>query len=90
MSQRDLTVTFRDGKPVGAYLHLRARRDGTGVARTADVGRGMLVDYDAAGRALGVEITGPLVVTADDVSDVLEALGEARLAPGEWNVGRAA
>jgi uncharacterized protein YuzE len=89
MTLRYLSVTFRDGKPLAAYLHL-PRADGAKVVRTTDAGRGILVDHDEHGRAIGVEITAPLAITVDDVNAVLESVGHAKLAPGEWTLGRAA
>jgi hypothetical protein len=89
MKLRYLSVTFREGKPFAAYLHL-PRPDGTKVERTVDAGLGMLVDYDAGGRAVGVEVTAPLAVSVEDVNAVLESVGQAKLGPGEWTVGNAA
>ena len=44
----------------------------------------MRVDYDAAGNAIGVELTAPSAVTLNDISELLTRLGQARLGSDEW------
>lgn len=74
MRQRYLEVTFRNGKPLAAYLYLpRAGR--VMVASTRDAGNGLKVDFDAAGAPVGVEITAPSMVSVASLNAVLAELG---------------
>jgi len=83
MKQRYLEVTYRKGKPIAAYLYL-PRDIGTTATRTEDAGHGLRVDYDAKGNVLGIELTAPGVVTAEQLNDVLTRLGQAPLQSAEW------
>jgi uncharacterized protein YuzE len=67
-------VTFRNGKPLAAYLYL-PREGRVTVASTRDAGDGMKVDFDAAGAPLGVEITAPSIVSVASLNAVLAGLG---------------
>ncbi len=89
MKHRYLEVTFRRGKPLAAYLYL-PREPGAKAARTTDEGRGLRVDYDEKGTAMGIEITAPAAVDIDHVNALLSRLGHPRLAPEEWAPARAA
>ena len=83
MKQRYLEVTFRKGKPFAAYLYLPRPR-GARVARTLDGGRGVRVDLDENGTAIGVEITAPTRVTIAHVNAVLLKHGIVALDAKEW------
>ncbi|MBI2900248.1 MAG: DUF2283 domain-containing protein [Planctomycetes bacterium] len=82
MKDRYLEVTFRKGKAVAAYLYL-PRPAGAKSARTRGMAPGVLVDFDGAGKAIGIEITAPDRVTADQVNVVLSQLGIEPVAPEE-------
>ncbi len=58
MKQRYLEVTFRNGKAVAAYLYF-AREAGDVSERTEKRDGGLLIDFAADGRAIGIEITSP-------------------------------
>jgi uncharacterized protein YuzE len=75
MKERYLEVTFRRGKPVGAYLYL-PRISGETSVRTERREQGLLVDYAADGRAIGIEITAPNQVTLAAINQALAALAE--------------
>jgi len=83
MKQRYLEVTYRKGKPLAAYLYLPRPLGATSVT-TEDAGSGMRVDYDAAGNAIGIELTAPTVVTLDDINELLTRLGQAHLGIDDW------
>lgn len=83
MKQRYLEVTYRKGKPLAVYLYLPRPLGATSV-KTEDAGAGMRVDYDAAGNAIGIELTAPSAVTLNDISELLTRLGQARLGTDEW------
>jgi uncharacterized protein YuzE len=89
MKARYLEVTFRKGKPLAAYLYL-PREPGVKSAKTDDVGSGMLVDYQADGRPVGVEITAPGKVTLDQINAILDRLKLPLLDPQEWTPLKAA
>ena len=82
MKDRYLEVTFRKGKPLAAYLYL-PRKPGTKSVRSEKAGGGIVVDFGEYGEAIGLEITAPGGVTVDDINDVLERLGHARIGSDE-------
>lgn len=89
MKHQYLDVTFRNGKAIAAYLSL-PREAGTKVARTTDEGMGLRADFDAHDKLIGIEITAPHAVDADQVNAVLARLGEKPLRPEDWAPLRAA
>lgn len=70
MQTRYLEVTFRRGKPIAAYLYLH-RKKGDTSARSQRRDNGLLVDYAADGRPIGIEITAPSRVTLSAINQVL-------------------
>ena len=69
-----LEVTFRNGRPIAAYLYLpRAFREKS--YRTTRGGAGMMIDYGKSGKPIGIEITAPTKVTVVRLNQVLEKLG---------------
>lgn len=78
MRQRYLEVSFRNGKPLAAYLYL-PRQGRVTVTSTRDAGNGLKVDFDAAGTPVGVEITAPSSVSVASVNAVLASLGVAAI-----------
>lgn len=75
MRHRYLEVTFRNGKPLAAYLYLE-RRSGDLSARTERRDGGLVVDFTADGRAIGIEITSPTRVTLAALNAVLCQVNE--------------
>jgi uncharacterized protein YuzE len=82
MRQRYLEVTFRNGKPLAAYLYL-PREGRVTVASTREAGNGLKIDFDAAGNPVGVEITAPSLVSVASLNAVLERLGAETIAAEE-------
>jgi len=85
MKEPYLEITFRHGRPLVAYLYL-PREGNERSARTEKAAPGLLVDYAADGRPLGLEITAPGEVSPSTINNVLGNLGfsampEADLAP---------
>jgi len=74
MKEPYLEVTFRHGRPLAAYLYLE-REHGDRSVRTAKAEPGMVVDFAQGGRAIGIEITAPTMITATDINRVLAELG---------------
>ena len=89
MKQRYLEVTFRHGRPLAAYLYLPSNEQAK-VARTSDEGLGLKVDFDAGDVPIGIEITSPEAVTADDVNVLPARLGQPELPSEDWAPLRAA
>jgi hypothetical protein len=83
LRERYLEITFRRGKALAAYLYL-PRQPGTKSARTKEMRPGIRADYSHTGEAIGLEITAPARVTAEDVNLVLKQLGLPPLAPEEF------
>jgi uncharacterized protein YuzE len=82
-------VTFRAGKPVAAYVRLATIRRGE-VAETRKVTPSLLVDYGAAGEALGIEILAFDGATVARINEILVSVGHAPLADHELAPLRAA
>ncbi len=72
MSQRYLQVTYRNGQPLAAYLYL-PRKVGDKSARSVKYEGGLVLDYAADGRPIGVEITAPRVTTLEALNRALAA-----------------
>jgi len=80
-----LEITFRHGRPLAAYLYLPRQGDEKS-ARTEQAAPGLLIDFAAGDRPIGLEITAPGRVSADAINRVLADLGlsplpDADLAP---------
>ena len=68
-----LEVTFRHGRPLTAYLYLpRSPCDRSD--RVEQAGSGLLVDYTADGKPIGIEITAPAQVGLAELNCVLGRL----------------
>lgn len=89
MKARYLEVTFRKGKPLAAYLYLPRESNAKSV-KTEDFGSGLLVDYQADGIPIGLEITAPMKVTLDQINSVLDRLKLPPLEPQELTPLKAA
>lgn len=82
MKKPYLEVTYRHGKPIAAYYYLpRLAKDKS--QRTLKVEPGMIVDYTEDGKAIGIEITAPALITVDDLNRVLASLGLSVLTPDD-------
>ena len=66
------------------------RRPGERSYRTEEVEPGILVDYNRAGRAIGIEITVPHRVSVSGMNRVLRELGQPGLKRGDLAPLRAA
>jgi hypothetical protein len=75
MNEAYLEVTYRHGRPLAAYYYL-PRRAGDKAHRTARGPAGLLVDYARGGRAIGIEITAPSVLSLAAMNRVLRDLGQ--------------
>lgn len=83
MNERMLQVTFVQGRMLAAYLYL-GRHTGQKSARSVPVDNGlMVIDYNAQGAVLGIEITAPFAVPLQRLNDVLVQLGQEPLSEQE-------
>lgn len=89
MRNRYLEVTFRRGRMLAAYLYL-PRKAGEKSARTVPMEHGLLVDYNADGVPIGVEITAPKHITVTVIDELLRKLGFDATEPDELAPLRAA
>ncbi len=76
MKDRYLEVTFRNGKPFAAYLHLPRGSDERSV-RSEEAEHGMVIDYGPNDHPIGIELTAPDLVTLDRLNQVLQRLSMA-------------
>ena len=88
MKSATILITFRKGKPLAAYLRLDGAR--ASVARTKKITSSLLVDFDASGIALGLEILAFDARTIGRINRVLVSLGHDKLADRELTPLRAA
>ncbi|MFM8332927.1 MAG: DUF2283 domain-containing protein [Candidatus Methylumidiphilus sp.] len=73
-----LEVTYCHGHPIAAYLYLpRATPDKS--HRTSRAEPGMIIDYTADGKPIGIEITAPLQLSVNDLNRALNSLGASLL-----------
>ncbi|HUS91576.1 MAG TPA: DUF2283 domain-containing protein [Phycisphaerae bacterium] len=80
-----LEMTYHHGRAIAGYLYL-PRQEGDKVARSREVSPSLVVDYAADGRAIGIEIISPSLVSVDDLNRLLaelhhETLSDKELAP---------
>jgi hypothetical protein len=73
---RYLEITFRNGRPLAAYLYL-PRQPGDKSARTVKHGDSLRVDFTDDGRPIGIEITDVRGLSLDDLNRALEGIHEA-------------
>jgi hypothetical protein len=72
MKQHYLQVTYRHGRPLAAYLYL-PRKVGDKSARSVKYEGGLVLDFAADGRPIGIEITAPRSTTLEALNHVLVA-----------------
>ncbi|MFC1706506.1 hypothetical protein ACFL59_06735 [Planctomycetota bacterium] len=82
MQRAYLEVTYRHGRPLAAYYYL-SRPDKAHCHRTRKAADGILVDFDEASSAIGLEIAAAEHVSAEALNRVLSELGQAPLSERE-------
>lgn len=90
MTERSLQVTYRKGRAFAAYLHLSHTTGERSASTVASADGLLIVDYNTAGQAVGIEITAPGAVTLERLNQLLADLGQAPLADHEYGPVRAA
>ena len=83
MTQRYLQITYRNGLPLAAYLYL-PRKVGDKVAKSVKCDGGLIVDYSADGRSIGIEITAPKIVTVESLNRALATANQSPVGPQEF------
>lgn len=79
---RYLEISYRNGRPIAAYLYL-PRREGDHSVRAEDLGGGLIADFSADGRAIGLEILSPLSTSLETLNLALARIKEAPLSSDE-------
>jgi uncharacterized protein YuzE len=74
MKEPYLEVTYRNGKALAAYFYLPRSANQKSV-RTRQVKRGLIVDFAANGKPIGIEITAPEQLTLATLNRLLRELG---------------
>jgi hypothetical protein len=82
MTGRYLEITYRSGKPVAAYFYL-PRHPGDASTRTVVGNAGLVTDYAADGRPLGIEITSPRAITLASLNMALAAAQQPPATPDD-------
>ena len=85
MKDRYLEITFRNGKPLAAYLYL-TRKKGAQSVKAIRISENLIADYDQNGIPIGLEIVSPITTTIQQIKDALEKIhvgpiNEYELAP---------
>ena len=89
MNSSYLEVTFRNGRPLAAYLYL-PRRPKDKSHRTERAAPGLVIDYSRRGTPIGIEITAPAKLSAAALNRVLRRLGLASVTRADLAPLRAA
>jgi uncharacterized protein YuzE len=89
MSEVFLEISFHGGKPFAAYLRL-PRDHGAKIARTREVRPGLVVDFAADGKPMGIEIVHPSQTSAETILAVIEEVHAAPVSLQELAPLRAA
>lgn len=89
MKESYLEITFRHGRPLAAYLYL-PREGNERSARTEKAAPGLLIDFAADDRPIGLEITAPGRVSPATINRVLGHLGLSPLSDADLAPLRAA
>jgi len=79
MKHSYLEVTYRKGRPLAAYFYL-PRPNAERSARTESAEGGLLVDYSADGKPIGIEITSPSRLDLAQLNQLLDRLGQEPVA----------
>ena len=74
MTEQYLEVTYRNGKPLAAYLYL-PRETGDRSFRTVPMAPGLVIDFRRDGRPIGIEITAPTKISLAALNRALRSLG---------------
>jgi uncharacterized protein YuzE len=73
---QELHVSYRHGKPFAAYLYL-PRKSGDKAAHSQEAEAGLVIDFAADGRPIGIEITSPASFSFEALNRVLTSLNLA-------------
>ena len=82
MTGMNLTISFREGKAYAAYLTL-PHRVGVKSFHQREMAPDIIVDFDRAGRPLGIEMLDPRRATWTKLNRIMDKLEMPRL-PREW------
>ncbi len=74
MTEPYLEVTFRQGRPIAAYLYLPRRAQEKSYS-TSKAEPGLVIDFNRSGKPIGIEITAPAMLKVAALNKVLHNLG---------------
>ncbi len=83
MSRTYLEVTFSNGKPYAAYLQLPRKSGDRRRTRSKEEEAGLVVDFAADGRPIGIEITSPSQFSVEALNRVMASLNLTPIPPRE-------
>lgn len=78
MQETSLKFAIRKGKIIAGYLYL-PRQEGDRVSHSRKAEGGLVVDYTEDGRAIGIEITSPSLLSIEVLNKLLIELGQSPL-----------
>lgn len=78
MKQVYLEVTYRDGRPCVAYLHLPSEPHEKS-EKCRRVEPGMILDINKEGKLIGIELTAPTMITLGAVNRIRKEYGSEPL-----------
>lgn len=76
-SHVDLEITYRDGRPRLAYLHLSDSSEKS--AHSRRVSPGMVIDLNKDEQIIGIELLDPSCVVLKDINELLQEYGQEPL-----------
>jgi hypothetical protein len=89
MSPTSLELSYQSGTPFAGYLYLPRQTDDR-CARSEPREAGLVVDFAADGRPIGIEITSPRAATPEAVNRTFASLGLPTVPPEDLAPLRAA
>jgi uncharacterized protein YuzE len=90
ISERELQITYRQGRALAAYLYLSHDVERKSARTVASADHLLVVDYAESGQPFGVEIVTPQAVTLERLNQLLTEIGEAPMAEQEYGPLRVA
>ena len=85
----EIEASFLGGQMVAAYIHLPSNHD-LRSARCERVEPGLIIDFSADGRPIGIEVTLPRMITLESVNGVMRRLGVNEMSDRDFAPLRAA
>jgi uncharacterized protein YuzE len=65
-----LEITFRKGKALAAYIYL-SKKVGVRTESSKKIRDGIIIDFDIKNNVIGLEITAPDKISANEINEIL-------------------